>query len=338
MFSLPDSSRAVIATLPLPENLKRRPRDGLIKIIVGHTSDYQELVTDLSNSRRWTAFKVFVADRCEALKITDLYIKLYENEEYPIRLLFAFSFMEQAKVFLIELAEQMGFSDIARQSMADADPVRLRELAKAFIDGPLLSFVEEFNKVPIENEKYEAAAKRRWQLINCLLPLESRLRMERDIQYGMCLGLNFIHNAISVMSYGEALTSLVQRALRGGPDADDAMCKAVRVDSTLRRHPQFLLRYYEAVQWDHVKFLRKFNKTGTPFTFKDVRHPGHYFLLALLDCFGLLSRFGDGDLLNLSDHAGLHSGHEAVASESGMNKIRSTFLKRKFQSLSMQSA
>lgn len=337
MFSLPESSKRVIANLSLPENFKRPPRDGLTKIVVDFTGDYQELVTDLSNSQKWTAFKVFVAERCESLKITDLHIKLYENEEYPIRLMFAFSFIEQAKEFFIELAEQMGFSDIARQKIDSADQTRLKELAKAFIDGPLLALAEAMSKEPIANEEYEAAAQRYWQRVHCRLPLESQLRVERDCQYGMCIGLNIIHNAISVMSNGESLTSLVRRALRGGSDADDAMCKAVRVDGTLRKHPQFMLRYYEAVQWDHVKFLRKYNKTGTPFTFKDVRHPGHYFLMALLDGFGLLGRFKDSDLLNLSDHAGLHSGNTFVSSESSMSRIRNTFLKRKFQPLSMQS-
>ncbi len=336
MFTLPLSSQALVAGLPIPKDLRKLPNHGLIRMIVGLTTEYRELVPALCKPKGWTAFKGFVAERCQALKIGDLYIRLHENPEYPIRLAFQFSFMKDAQQWLIEFGEENGYGDIVKLDVTEADPERSRALCEAFIEGPLQELCEAIDSVFEDLEQIEIESKHYWEHVHPTLPLEERRRVEDDVRIFACLMFSILHDTISVMAYGETLTSLVQKALAGGEEADGAMCKAVRVNNGLRQHPQFLARYLSATQMSDSEFLRKYDNTTTPLTYK-IRYPGIYFLLALLDCFGLLNELTNPQLHDLCDHAKLDRWENRIEDTGYLGKRRNEYLANKYRQLSRHS-
>lgn len=94
MFSLPTPSQALISLLPLPNDLRELPANDLIRAIVRLTSEYRELVPNFSKQRNWTAFKTKFADYRRNLGIVELSNRLYENDEYPFRIIFHLSFFK----------------------------------------------------------------------------------------------------------------------------------------------------------------------------------------------------------------------------------------------------
>ncbi len=327
MITLPAPSQALITGLPIPNDLRKLPDHLIIRMIVIFTSQYREHVPDLSSPRIWTGFKALVAERCQALKISSLYVSLYENNEYFIRLLFQYSFMESFQKELMELAEETGYKDIATQQVATADPERLRAFFKIIIE-EVHEFVHKMEDFD-DWENIETDSKHYWEHVHPTLPLEEQRRAEKDAQIFACQFFFILHNSVSVMAYGETLTSLVQRALDGGADADIAMCKAVRVDNSLRQHPQFMARYLLASGKSESDFLRKYNNTSPPLTNK-IRYPGLYFLLALLDGHGLLDRLTNPQLLDLCDHARLDKWESRIEDVGYLAKRRNEYQRHKF--------
>jgi hypothetical protein len=288
----------------------------------------------LSSPRIWTGFKAHIAERYQALKISSLYVRLYENDEYFIRLLFHYSFMENIRQGLIELAEKSGYGDIVTQPVAAADPEHLRAFFKMFLE-ELHEVVQEIESCN-DWERIEADGKHYWEHVHSTLPIEEQRQTEKNAQIFFCQFLFVIHNSISVMAYGETLSSLVQKALIGGADADIAMCKAVRVDNTLRQHPQFMARYLLASGKSESIFLRKYNNTSPPLTNK-IRYPGLYFLLALLDGYGLLDRLTNPQLLDLCDHARLDKWENRIEDVGYLAKRRNEYQLHKFIRMSTHS-
>ena len=334
MFFLPAPSLTLISGLPIPEDFRKLPDHLIIRIIVLFTSKYRELVPDLSSPRIWAGFKAHIAERCQALKISDLYVRLYENDEYFTRLLFQYSFMEQFQKGLMELAEETGYSDLVTQQVSTADLERLRAFFNIILE-ELHEVVQEIESFD-DWERIEADGKHYWEHIHPTLPLEEQRQTEKDGQIFFCQFLFGIHNSISVMAYGETLTSLVQRAIGGGADADTAMCKAVRVDNSLRQHPEFMARYLLAGGKSESAFLRKYNNTSPPLTNK-IRYPGLYFLLALLDGYGLLDRLTNPQLLDLCDHARLDKWENRIEDEGYLAKRRNEYQRHKFIQMSTHS-
>lgn len=334
MFTLPAPSQALITGLPIPQDLRKLPDHLIIRMIVLFTSQYRELVPDLSSPRIWAGFKALVAERCRALKISDLYVRLYENNEYFIRLLFQYSFMETFQKELMEFAEATGYKDIATQQVATADPERLRAFFRIIIE-EMHEFVQEMEDFD-DWENIETDDKHYWEHVHSTLPIEEQRREEKDVQIFFCHFLFVVHNSISVMAYGETLSSLVQRALFGGADADIAMCKAVRVDNSLRQHPQFMVRFLLASGKSESAFLRKYNNTSPPLTNK-IRYPGLYFLFALLDGYGLLDRLTNPQLLDLCDHAHLDKWENRIEDEGYLAKRRNEYQRHKFIQMSTHS-
>lgn len=335
MFVLPPPSQTLVSGLSIPKDLRKLPDHLLIRMIVVLTASYRELVPDLSKPRVWTSFKGYVAERCQALRISDFYIRLYESDESLTRLCFQFSFVEEAKQWLIEFAEEKGYADIAVQNVATANPERLRDFFKAVVDGPLYEMFQEVDAVG-DWDQIEADANHYWQEVHPSLPLDERQRAEKDAQLSAGLFLFILHNSVAVMAYGESLTSLVQRTLAGGLDADEAMCKAVRVDNGLRRHPEFAARYLAASERSDADTMRKYNLTISPLTNK-IRYTGLYFLLSLLDCFGLLDRLTNAQLGDLCDHARLDKWENRIEDGGYLGRRRNEYLANKYRQLSRHS-
>lgn len=332
MLILPPSSQALIATLPIPKDFKKLPDHIVIKMAVNMTSRYREIVPGLSNPRIWKSIRIHIAERCNALKIVELSNRLYENPEYPIRLLFQFSFMERYQRIATRFARRAGFDDIATQQVSAADPMRLRAFLELLLNKvqTVVDGIDGFD----DWDQFEAEAKRYWQDIHPTLPADERQQVERDTQLFACLVFFVLHNAVAVMAFGETLSSLVQRTLAGGADADSAMCKAVRVDNCLREHPRFMARYLVACQTSDVEFLYRYNNSTPPLSNK-IRYPGLYFLLSLLDGFGVLARLTNPQLLDLTDHAGLDKWENRIEDVGYLGKRLSEYRRHKFVQMSM---
>lgn len=333
MLAIPAPSQFLIAGLPLPKDFRKLPDHLLVRMAVSLTTKYRELVPDLSSPRIWTAFKAHVSERCHTLKISDLYIRLYENDEYPTRLLFHYSFMEDFQKQLTEIAGENGYSDLITQQVASASPERLHAFVECVLEFWRQSFEEiedsDWDQIEVEGKYY-------WEHIHPTLPLDKRQKTEKDAQIFACQFFFVLHNAVSVMAYGETLTSLVHRALAGGVDADVAMCKAVRVNNCLRQHPHFMARYLIACEKSEADFLRRYNNTAPPLTNK-IRYPGLYFLLALLDDFGLLDRLSNPQLLDLCEHAKLDKWENRIEDDCYISKRRNEYQRHKYIQMSMHS-
>lgn len=334
MFPLPTPSLAVVSLLPIPKDLRNLPDHELIRAIVTFTSQYRELIPDLNKPRQWAGFKAHLAERRQALNIVEFSNHLYELDEHPLRAMSHLSCVKEVQKFMFAFADELGYGDVARQQVADADPERLREFFRMFLNGPLREFCEGFNEAFDDWEHVEENARRYWEEeFPALSPEEQQVEV-KDTQILAGVIFFIVCNTIAVMSYRESMTSLVQRALAGGEDADDAMCKAVRVDNNLRQHPKFMARYLQASERSERKFLLMYDNPASPLTYR-VRYPGLYFLLAFLDCYGLLDRLSNPQLLDLCDHAKLNKWENRIEDEGYMAKRRNEYLKHKYRQLSM---
>ena len=334
MFILPSSSHKLIGLLPIPKDLRELPAHDLLRAVVSLTSDYRSIVPDLHKQHIWTAHKQLLAERRQKLGIVEFCNRLHENEEYPIRTIFHLSFFKDFQEEVIEYAKEIGYGDLILQKVEEANPDRLREFTNLFLTGPFKDFCDEVCREFDDWERVEAEARHFWEAEFPTLPLQEQQVVMKDA--GILNGFLFhiFSNIISVMSNSESLSSLFRRAIAGGLDADEAMCRAVRVDDNLRQHPYFLDRYLRATRDGDTSFLLKYNNTSSPFTYK-VRYPGLYFLFGLLDCFGLLDRLTNTQVMDLCDHARLDRWESRIEDAGYMGKRRNEYQRRKFLQLSM---
>jgi len=325
MLTLPKDSQALLTQLPIPDDLRVLPNNMLLLFVVGMTSEYRELVQDLSKPAAWSKVKKLFSERCEALKIRD-YVSLYEHPERFFALAMNASFISDIKEIVASVAKEHGFEDVASQPSKNSDPERLREFTELALEAIMNWVVAVDQGVDAEGE---SSAEDYWTNDHKKLPLEEQQKVERDVQIYACLFMFGFHNAISVMAYGESLTSIVQRALSSEADADIAMCRAVRVDNSLRHHPKFMERYLIATSNSENRFINQYNITTSPLTNK-IRFPGLYFLLSLLDGFGILGQLTNPQLLDLCDHAKLDRWENRIEDAGYMAKRRSAFIDHKF--------
>jgi hypothetical protein len=304
-------------------------------MIVGLTSKYRELVPDLSNPKIWAGFKAHTAERRQALKISDLCACLYDDDKCFSDLLFQYSFLDEMRQEFIKVAQEVGLAGVVTQQVESADPDQLRTLLEMFLEFTQ-NLTQEIDEVFTDGDTHESESTDYWKHVHPTLPPEEQRQAEKDMQLFATQFYFIVYNALSVMAYGESLTSLVQRALAGGDGADAAMCKAVRVDNNLRQHPKFMARYLFAANNSETGFLNKYNNTATPLTYK-IRYPGLYYLFALLDNFGLLDQLSNPQLLDLCDHARLDKWENRIEDDGYLAKRRSEYLKRKFIQMSRHS-
>lgn len=325
MLVLPDDSKVLLTELPIPADLRDLPNNLLLHFVVSMTSEYRELVQDLSKPAAWARIKKVFSERCEALKIGD-YISLYEHPERFTALSMNVSFTSHMKDIIANVAKEYGFEDIASKPISNTDPDRLRVFTELVLEA-IMNWVIEVDQAIDEVD--EASVDDYWKNIHPKLPLDEQRKVEKDAQIYACMFMFGFHNAISVMAYRESLSSLVQRALSCDDKADIAMCKAVRVDNALRHHPSFMERYLTATNNSEEQFINQYNITTSPLT-NNIRFPGLYFLLSLLDGFGILGQLTNPQLLDLCDHAKLDRWENRIEDAGYMAKRRSAFMKHKF--------
>ena len=113
-----------------------------------------------------------------------------------------------------------------------------------------------------------------------------------------------IHNYFSIMVCGEALTSLVPKAIQGD---DEALCKAVKIDRNLiTSHPYFIDRFQRAQTNGERKFLENLARPQTtPGLIGKISYPGLYIVFAMLESIGWLDGLKHKEILDICDRAGL---------------------------------
>lgn len=326
MIFLPPSLQAIIAELPIPNDLRVLPPNHLLlRFIVNMASEYRALVSDLDKPNTWIPMKARFAKRCEALKISD-YISLYEHPEKFIPLALKVSFLSDFMEVITQTAIEHGYNDVLSQTVENADPERVKAFTKIILEAAM-SWAEDVDQVI--NDTNTVSIDDYWKNIHPTLPVEEQRKVETDAQIFACVFLFGFHNAVSIMAYGESLSSLVQRALSDDPEADIAMCKAVRVDNALRQHPKFMERYILATNESDSGFIKRYNLISSPLT-NNIRFPGLYFLLSLLDGFGILERLTNPQILDLCDHAKLDRWENRIVDAGNLAKRRSAFIEHKF--------
>jgi len=326
MIDLPPSLQAIIAELPIPDDLRVLPPNHLLlQFIVNMTYEYRALVPDLDKPDSWIQMKSKFAERCKVLKISD-YISLYEHPEKFIPLALRVSFLADFMEVITQTAIEHGYSDLLSQTIENADPERVKAFTKIVLELTMAWTVEVDKAI---DDIDTASTEEYWKNIHPTLAVEEQRRVESDAQVFACVFFYGFHNAVSIMAYSESLSSLVQRALSEDSGADIAMCKAVRVDNALRQHPKFMERYIRATNESDSSFIKRYNLISSPLT-NNIRFPGLYFLLSLLDGFGILERLTNPQILDLCDHAKLDRWENRIVDAGNLAKRRAAFIEHKF--------
>jgi len=326
MINLPSSLQAIIAELPIPNDLRVLPSNHLLlQFIVNMASEYRALVPDLDKPNTWISMKARFAERCKALKISD-YISLYEHPDKFIPLALKVSFLADFMEVITQAAIERGYEDLLSQSIENANPERVKAFTKIVLELAMTWTVEVDKAI---DDIDTASTEEYWKNVHPTLSIEEQRKVETDAQAFACVCLFGFHNAVSIMAYGESLPSLVQRALSDDPEADIAMCKAVRVDNALRQHPKFMERYIRATNESDSSFIKRYNLISSPLT-NNIRFPGLYFLLSLLDGFGILERLSNPQILDLCDHAQLDRWENRIVDAGNLAKRRAAFIEHKF--------
>jgi hypothetical protein len=329
MFALPSIHRQLIAGIPFPKDFRVLPEHFLIRTAVRLTNEMRGLMPDFTKPKAWRKFRSYVVERRTALGIGSACIKIYEDESYSMNALFHMSWMGDAKETAIRFAKEHGYEDLLDKNIEACDRERLLAFLKLYMDGPVQAFCDEVDAFEL-NDEWEAEAKIFCEEIFPTLPEEEQKRIKLDGGILMCLVFFFIHNSIALMAYRENMVSLFQRAIAGGEGADDAMCKAVRVDSALSEHPVFMARHLRALQEGDESFLRRYSNTSSPLPTK-IRYPGLYCLFATLDAFGMLYSMSAPQLLDLCDHANLDRWENRIEDAGYIAKRKREYLANKFR-------
>jgi hypothetical protein len=298
MIVLSDKLRTLMASMPIPKDLRHLPPNGMLQFVLFITPQFLEILPDFSDSQQWSKFRLLVSERINALKIKDAYFSLCEKPELQIYMFSKLPFSNEVQELILELSEELGYADLMSQKLSEVDPERFANFSERVIRHVIDSFGGiDFDDLLQRGREY-------WNGTYPTLSPEERLKAETEAQYTACVFFSMIHNALSVVANRESLSTLLQRALSDSVNADEAMIRVVRVDNTFRQHPQFMARYLKACEEADSKFLNGFNKLSPPVTGK-ILYPGLYFLFSLLDDMGLLDKLTHPQILELCDHARL---------------------------------
>lgn len=169
------------------------------------------------------------------------------------------------------------------------------------------------------------------------LPEEEKAEHLKRLSFFYLYIFTSIHNYFSVMVYGEALTSLVPKAVKGD---EDAFCKAINIDRhLLHAHPYFNDRYEKAQTLGHREFLSDVSRSiSTPALIGKIRYPGLYIVFSMLQSIGWLDDLSHPEILDICDAAGLDRWQNRIEDVGYLTKRLSDYRKRqKTSTMSMQS-
>lgn len=318
-----------MAGASLPEDFRSLPAHFLIRASVRVTNEVRGLIPDFIEPKRWRKFRAFAAERRLALGNTALCMKLYEDDSFALNAFLKMSCMSEAREVAEELARANGYGDLLGQKVEECDPDRLRNFLELYLNGPVQEMCDAVDQWDLDDEQGPHVLALEGRMPEGLSDDEQK-EYQLDAVIFMSLILLFIHNSIAIMAYGESMVSLFQRAIAGDSDSDEAMCKAVRVDSGLCEHSVFLARHLRAKHEGDESFLRRYDMTLCPIPSK-VRYPGLYFLFATLDAYGMLHSLSNDQILDLCDHARLDRWESRIVDVGNLAKRKREYLANKFR-------
>jgi len=270
---------------------------------VAGTPTCVELLRFFQGKGGWISLPPEIAGIRQRLKIED-YVLLYDDVK-KIGACFALAFMDAKE--LKTWGEEL-------DAMTREDQEKQLEILTSDFEeiGVALERVLEIS--PTEQARLEA------QKAFDALSVDEKLAATRFAQFMWSGFLSAFHNVIAVMVLGEALTTLVPKAIAGD---DDAFCKAVQIDRQIYiHHPYFRQRIDKAESSAESEFLSRVSyRLRTPTSRGKIQYPGLWTVLATLDMLGWL----DGSLtaaqiLDICDEAGLHRYENRIEDPIAMNK------------------
>ncbi len=288
------------------ESIILRPtKSQAIKLVTEQAPHLLEVFRDFQASNGgWLRWPDKFLQIKKNLKLDD-YVTLYEDEKRIGMSLYLFMFGKEA--VLEENEKTKNFNDQEKeeyvvnltQELMD-DGVEAFESMLPNLD-PTTEELEEakgvFEKLS-ENERVEAIKKQ------CYLFLYL---------------FSSLHNYFSIMVCGEALTSLVPKAIAGD---DDAFCKAAKIDRNLIfAHPYFIDRYQKAQIDGDKDFLRRLSvNQSTPGLVGKISYPGLYVVFAMLEALRWLDDLEHSEILDICDAAGLDRWQNRIEDKNYLTK------------------
>jgi len=236
----------------------------------------------------WKIFSTNLKSVQTRLKI-DAYVDLYENEyliHYHLSLAF-YGGREEGDKINAQL-ESQGY-----------------DAKLAFVNSMAENCIEDFDQLIDMSGQSEAEVQQFLTEFESLSESEKREK-EKIFQYFWMSVFALMHQMLSVMVYGEKLTSLVAKAING-----DAVAyrKAVRIDKNLLfSHNYFRDRFHNAQSNSEYDFLKRVGDSVAlpPFGGK-LEYPGFYLIFSLLESFNQLDSFKHEELLDMANEAGVHT-------------------------------
>lgn len=158
------------------------------------------------------------------------------------------------------------------------------------------------------------------------LPEEEKTEHLKRLSFLYLYLFTSIHNYFSVMVYGEALTSLVPKAVKGN---EDAFCKAVNIDRhLLHTHPYFKDRFEKAQTLGHREFLNDVSRSiSTPALIGKIQYPGLYIVFAMLQTIGWLHDLTHPEILDICLEARLDRWQKEIYDVNSVTKCLGNYLK-----------
>lgn len=236
----------------------------------------------------------------------DNYVTLYEDKRRIDNSLYLYFKGEDAVLAENEAHDKL--SPEAREQY-------VIDLAQELIDIDLTEFEESLpNLNPTKEE--EELSKAEFEALS----ESEKVQAIKKVSYLYLFLFSSLHNYFSIMVCGEALTSLVPKALKGD---DEAFYKAVKIDrNLLLAHPYFTSRYQKAQELGDRSFLERIAVSQSIPSLKGkIALPGIYVVFAMLESIGWLDDdMLHREILDICDVAGLDRWQNRVESVDAVTK------------------
>jgi hypothetical protein len=286
--------------------LKIRPtKDQAKKLVVQTAPQYVELFTEVkADAHGWLIWPDKLIRLKQNLKLEG-YVKNYTSQKLIDTFLIFFLLGKQEA---IELNNEM------KQLSLEEQQKECEELTEFFIEDDLQWLDQLFPSWPQTKEDEEKAKIE----FDKLLEEDKKKQLER-LAYFIIYFFLGIHNYFSIMVHGEAMVSLVPKAINGD---DEAFLKALKIDRSLQdHHPYFVDRIKTAKQNNEKEFLQKVATYQAQPNLKGrIKLPGVYIVFAVLDVINWLDDFTHEEILDLCDASDLDRWQNRIEDVNALTK------------------
>lgn len=286
--------------------MKIRPtKDQARRLVIRSAPQYVELFADVkADAHGWLILPEKLLRLKHNLKLDD-YVKNYTSQKLVDTFFIFFLLGKKGAIELNNHLKQLSEDDQQREC---------EELSEAVMDDDF-NWLDSFFSCWPQNEDEEKIAIAEFNKLKDEDKKEHTERLAYFIIY-FFLGL---HNYFSIMVHGEAMVSLVPKAINGD---DDAFLKALKIDRSLQdHHPYFVDRIKLAKQNNEKEFLQKIAAYQAQPNLKGrIKLPGVYIVFAILDVINWLDDFTHEEILDLCDDSGLDRWQNKIEDVNALTK------------------